>query len=150
MHRSKFRLVTVVLVAAAVVMVAVVSVGRAASAVASGPPVIKEPFTVLPCPANPVSTLDLEGCGEHRVVAADKKVDAAASTVYGRLQDSAARGRFAAAQSAWLRFRTADCLSVSDVAEGGSLAGIDALHCDVKRSAERLKELRSFAAELAK
>jgi uncharacterized protein YecT (DUF1311 family) len=147
MRRSLLRPAAVLFAATLVVTIAVAQPGRAAPAASA--PVIHEPFTRLPCPSHPVSTLDLEGCAEKKVVATDKKIDAEAETISGRLQDAAARSRFAKAQSAWLAFRTADCASVSDQNEGGTLAGITALGCAADRSAERLKELRSFASALA-
>jgi hypothetical protein len=39
------------------------------------PPVITETFTPLPCPAKPVSTLDIEGCLERRILASDAAIN---------------------------------------------------------------------------
>ena len=122
----------------------------AAAAAALAPPVIHEHFSLLPCPRHPQSTLDLEGCAEHRIVATDREIDAVARTIFNRLVNDAARRRFIAAQAAWVAFRSADCISESDQYEGGTLAGLVAANCTAARSAERLAELRSFAAALAR
>lgn len=111
------------------------------------PPVIHERFTLLPCPASKPdkSQLDLEGCAEHDIVRTDRRIDALARTVFGLLPDTAARRRFVTAQRAWLAFRTADCLSVSDKYEGGTLAALVDATCTADRSRQHLKELRAFA-----
>jgi uncharacterized protein YecT (DUF1311 family) len=112
--------------------------------------VIHESFTPLPCPAHPQSTLDLEGCAEQRILRTDRLIDAVARTIFTRLYDDAARARFVAAQSAWLEYRRADCTSESDRYEGGTLAGLVAASCTADRSAQRLKDLRSFEKLLAR
>ena len=112
------------------------------------PPVIRESFTRLPCPAKPQTTLAMEGCLEQRVIRGDHAIDGVARVIFTKLPNDSARSRFIAAQTAWLAFRRADCRSVSDVNEGGSLAGIDYLTCSVSRNTQRLADLRSFRAAL--
>ncbi len=114
------------------------------AALALSPPVVKDTFTPLPCPKNPQTTLELEGCAEQRILATDAKINAVAKTIFGRLQDDAAKRHFIAAQKAWVSFRKADCTSVGDKYEGGTLAGVVAAQCTADRSTQRLKELRSF------
>jgi len=123
--------------------------GAPASAASLAPPVIHEPFTVLPCPENPQSTLAIEGCLEQRVIRGDHAIDGVSRVIFAKLRGTAARSRFIAAQTTWLAFRRADCRSISDVNEGGSLAGIDYLTCSVARNTQRLSDLRSFRAALA-
>jgi uncharacterized protein YecT (DUF1311 family) len=129
---------------------AVALAGFATVALGTGgptPPVIHERFTLLPCPASKPdkSQLELEGCAEHDIVRTDHKIDALAKTVFGLLPDTAARRQFVTAQRAWLAFRTADCLSVSDKYEGGTLAALVDATCTADRSTQHLKELRAFA-----
>ena len=112
------------------------------------PPVIHEPFTLLPCPSDPQSTLDREGCAEHRIVHVDKQIDATARTIFARLADANAKQDFIAAQAAWLAYRKADCQSVSDKFAGGTEAGVLAAGCTADRSAERLKDVKAFATLL--
>jgi uncharacterized protein YecT (DUF1311 family) len=108
------------------------------------PPVISEQFTVLPCPRHPQSTLELEGCEERRVVSTDRMIDRLLAAIFPRLFDDAARRRLIAAHRAWLAYRKADCTSISDRYEGGTLAGLLAASCTADRSAQRLKDLRAF------
>lgn len=136
-----------VLAALAVALLAPLGVATAAAALS--PPVIHEVFTLLPCPAHPQSTLDLEGCAEHQIVRTDHRIDTAAATIFKRLRDVSARRRFISAQSAWIAYRTADCRSRSDQYEGGTLAGLVAAQCTADRSSERLKDLQEFAKALA-
>ena len=107
------------------------------------PPVIHERFTLLPCPSRPESTVELEGCAEHRIVRADRKIDAVAKAIFARLPDDAARRRYIAAHRAWLAYRQADCASLSDKYEGGTLAGVLAADCTADRSERRLKDVRA-------
>jgi uncharacterized protein YecT (DUF1311 family) len=134
--------------AVSAIVAALACSGTSLAATALSPPVIHEVFTLLPCPAHPVSTLDLEGCAEQRIVRSDRQIDALARAIFERLHDDAARLRFIAAQSAWLAFRQADCASVSDRYEGGTQAAVVAADCTAQRSAERLSQLRSFLRAL--
>ena len=113
-------------------------------------PVIREQFTPLPCPKRAQSTLELEGCAELRIVRADKQIDRVVGSLFATLPDDTARGRLAAAQRAWLAYRSADCASMSDKYEGGTFAGVAAAYCTADRSVQRLKDLRRFAALLRK
>ncbi len=115
---------------------------------ALSPPVIHESFTPLPCPPHPQSTLDLEGCAEQRILRTDRRIDLVSRSIFARLFDDAARRRFITAQAAWLAFRKADCTSMSDQYEGGTLAGLVAATCTADRSAQRLGDLRSFETRL--
>jgi uncharacterized protein YecT (DUF1311 family) len=91
-----------------------------------------------------VSTLDLEGCAEQRILRTDRRIDAVARSIFVRLFDGAARRRFIVAERAWLAYRRAYCSSMSDQYEGGTLAGLVAASCTADRSTQRLKDLRSF------
>jgi uncharacterized protein YecT (DUF1311 family) len=137
--------------AAVLVLVPVTaSAGASAGAGRLAPPVIHESFTPLPCPAKPVSTLDLEGCAEQRILRTDRRIDAVVRSIFPRLFDDAARRRFVASQRAWLAYRRADCTSMSDRYEGGTLAGLVAASCTADRSAGRLRELTAFDRLLKK
>jgi uncharacterized protein YecT (DUF1311 family) len=136
--------------AALATALALVPVTASASAAKLAPPVIHESFTPLPCPAKPTSTLDLEGCAEQRILRTDRRIDAVARSIFARLFDDAARRRFVAAQRAWLAYRRADCMSMSDRYEGGTLAGLVASSCTADRSAQRLKDLTALVRLLKK
>lgn len=109
-------------------------------------PVIHELFTPLPCPdaQHPATTLEMEGCAEHEIARTDTKIDAVAKAIFARLNDDAARRRFVKAQKAWFVYRNADCDSVSDKNEGGTLAAVTRLRCAAERNAQHLKEIRAF------
>jgi uncharacterized protein YecT (DUF1311 family) len=136
-----FLAIGLLAVAAAVVLPG--AVGAAAKPTA---PVIEEAFAVLPCPdpKSPGTTLEMQGCAQREILASDKKIDAVAKAIFGRLRGDAARRRFVKAQRAWLAFRTADCASVADKYQGGSLASVTRLQCVVERNVQHLKEIRAF------
>jgi uncharacterized protein YecT (DUF1311 family) len=147
---SRTRLTSLAVPIAAAIAVLAVQPGRAdstASVAKLSPPVIHEHFTLLPCPKHPESTLDEEGCAEHSIVHTDASINHFARTIFARLQDDPARQRFIDAQTSWQAFRTADCLSESDLFEGGTLAGVVDANCTADRSTQRLKELRAFDKE---
>jgi uncharacterized protein YecT (DUF1311 family) len=141
----KLLIAAAALLAGATLIAADAYAGRPA---ALKPPVIHEPFTLLPCPSRPQSTLDREGCAEHRIVHIDKQIDATARTIFARLADAGAKQDFISAQAAWVAYRQADCLSVSDRFEGGTEAGALAASCTGDRSAQRLKDVKAFATLL--
>jgi uncharacterized protein YecT (DUF1311 family) len=108
------------------------------------PPVIKESFTPLDCPKDPQSTADLAGCAEKKILAADAQINALAQSIFGNLDDDAAKRHFISAQKAWVSFRKADCTSVADKYEGGTLAGVLDAQCQADRSTQRVKDLKAF------
>jgi len=113
-------------------------------------PVIRESFTPLPCTGKPNdrSTLQQEGCAEQQILRTEARINTLASSVFGRLPDRAAKVRFITAQRAWLTYRRADCLSLSDVFEGGSQAPVLDSQCAADRNQQRIKDLRTFLTDL--
>jgi uncharacterized protein YecT (DUF1311 family) len=135
---------------AALLAFAAIGAGSAAAAPAKlAPPVISEPFTLLPCPSHPQTTLALEGCAEGRVVRTDRQIDTVVREMFPLLASNHARADLLAAQRAWLAYRQADCVSMSDLAAGGSFAVVAVADCDATVSKQRLAELRAFASQLA-
>ena len=110
------------------------------------PPVVRESFTPLPCSSS--TTLGREGCAEQRILRSDRQINALARAIFPRLGDDAARRRFIAAQHSWVAFRRADCLSVSDVYEGGTEAGVLDAQCTAERNTERISELKALLGRL--
>jgi uncharacterized protein YecT (DUF1311 family) len=138
---------------AVVLAVCAVSAASISAAVAAAPlaaPVIKEPFTLLPCPKGSAkdTTLGMEGCAEHRIVASDKQIDQLAKQIFGKLQDNAARRRFVAGETAWLAYRRASCNSRSDVYEGGSLAVVVFGTCEAGLNTQHIADLTAFRKAL--
>jgi uncharacterized protein YecT (DUF1311 family) len=104
------------------------------------PPVIRETFTLLPCPKHPVSTLDLEGCSEQAIVRTDRKIDAQAKAIFTLLRPDA-RPTFVRGERAWLQYRQASCLAESSKYAGGTLSGVVAASCTLARSKSHLSDL---------
>jgi uncharacterized protein YecT (DUF1311 family) len=144
---------TVTLVAAVGASGAAIAAGGDGSALRASrpsPPVIREPFTPLPCTGSPGhrSTLQEEGCAEQLILHYDGQSNALAKSIFSLLGDDLSRRDFVAAQRAWLNYRAADCLSRSDEFRGGTLAGVLAAQCAAERSAQRVQQLRTFQADL--
>jgi uncharacterized protein YecT (DUF1311 family) len=138
------RLLGAALLSAAAALAIAAQAADAGKPAQLSPPVIREDFTLLPCPKHPTTTLEQEGCAEHAIVRTDHRIDRVAKAIFTRLGDAAARRRFIDAQTAWLAYRRADCASVSDKYEGGTLAALVAASCTADRSAQHLKEVRAF------
>jgi len=108
------------------------------------PPVIVEHFTLLPCPAKPKSTLNFEGCAEHRILKSDQAINKQVRVIVERRSSAASRSRFVRSERAWLTYRRAVCESRADVYEGGSAAGIVFAKCVADRNLAHLKDLKTF------
>ena len=150
--REKVLLLAAVAVIAAVGSVVVTQADgtEPAQAAKAGPPPIHEPFTVLPCPSNPTSTPDLEGCLEHQILRTDRTIENLNSSIFSLIgPDNVHLPRdFIAAHRAWLAYRKADCLAVSEQYEGGTLSPVAYAECVVKRNDQRIKDLRAFRHDL--
>lgn len=156
---SKTSAVTAACVTAAVavtlVAVSAAAWGAAAGGAARAPakleaPVITETFTPLPCAGKPNArdTQQQEGCAEQQILKTDAVINAIAKSIFDRLADAGAKGRFITAQEAWITYRRADCLSVSDVFEGGTQAPVLDAQCSASRNAQRITDLRTFLTDL--
>ena len=135
---------SVLLVAAAAGAAAVL-----ASAGQQGPPVVRERFTPLSCGGTPGhrTTLQMEGCAEQQILALDQKINADDVVVWHLLVSASGRADFASAIRSWLAYRRADCVSVSDVFQGGSEEPVAYAQCVVARDRARLADLGRFENE---
>jgi uncharacterized protein YecT (DUF1311 family) len=104
------------------------------------PPVIREPFTPLPCPAHPKTSLAMEGCFEKSILASDRAIDAQAKMIFGHLLP-AARSRFVQSEGLWLRHRRSSCLTEASRYQGGSFQPVAFASCEVSRNRSHLKDL---------
>jgi uncharacterized protein YecT (DUF1311 family) len=145
----RFRLLALTAVAAATLIAGSAS-GLVSHPAKLSPPVIRESFTPLPCGGKPGSrtTVQQEGCAERQILTTDARINALERSIFTRLRDDAARRRLVAAARAWLAYRRADCLSVSDVFEGGSQAPVTFARCAATRNVQRIKDLRTFLTDL--
>jgi uncharacterized protein YecT (DUF1311 family) len=121
--------------------------GVRAGSAATRPPVIHEPFTLLPCDKS--TTIGMEGCYEHQIVAADHRIDRETAVIFGLLGTESARRQLAGAESAWLAYRAADCTNQSDAYEGGSEAPVAYAACLVRADRARTADLKTFYGALA-
>jgi len=106
------------------------------------PPVITESFTLLPC--NKGSTIGTEGCEEHQLVTADKRIDREVSVLFALLHDDAARSRLVRAETAWFAYRQAESASQADIYEGGSESAVVAVLCATNDDKARSTDLYGF------
>jgi uncharacterized protein YecT (DUF1311 family) len=136
---------------------ATVALATAASAGASGahsnklaPPVIRESFTPLPCGGSPGhrSTLQMEGCAEQQILRSDTQIDTLNKKIFAALPSNSARRDLIAGHRAWLTYRKAYCLSVSDVFQGGTAAGVVAADCTASVNAQHASNLKTFLKDL--
>ena len=124
----------------------------ALAAVASAgirPPVIHEPFTVLPCPPHPVSTVDLEGCAERALLASDLKIDGRARAIVRLLPTAAARRSFAAGEREWLAYRRSSCAAEASRYAGGTVLPVVVATCERRRDGTHLADLAAMQRALA-
>jgi uncharacterized protein YecT (DUF1311 family) len=110
---------------------------------AGGPPVIKEGFTRLPCPAHPSNNLQLEGCAEKAVLQTDAAINAKVATIYGKLSGSA-RASFVAGEKSWLRYRGASCKAQAAKYSGGTLGAVVYARCEAARNRTHLTDLKGL------
>jgi uncharacterized protein YecT (DUF1311 family) len=110
--------------------------------------VIGEPFTLLPCPAHPRSTVDLEGCQERALVASDRRIDARVAAILRVLPSAAPRAAFVRGEHAWLAYRRSSCSAQASVYAGGSLAPIAFVRCERARNTTHLVDLAQLEQAL--
>jgi uncharacterized protein YecT (DUF1311 family) len=108
-------------------------------------PIVKESFTLLPCSKK--STIGLEGCAEHHILALDATVNSLRHEIFGHLYNNTAREDFVAAEDDWFTYRQVTCTSESDVNEGGSLFPVDFANCVIQLDEQHIADLTSLKAE---
>ncbi len=130
----------------------------AGTAVASQPhtaslsaPMMHEPFTPLPCSGKPADrdTLQQEGCAERSILASDRQIDRLNREIFARLATSSAKRDFIGGHRAWLGYRHSYCLSLSDVFQGGTEAGVLGADCTAELNTQHVKNLRVFLHDVA-
>ena len=120
------------------------------TAAAITPPVIHEPFTALPCPLHPDTTIDVVGCQEHRVLRGDRAIDAQAGAIFRLLRTPSARATFVAAEGDWLRYRRHSCSAEASKLDGGSLHPVAILSCEIQRNRSHLADLTATRKALSR
>lgn len=75
-------------------------------------------------------------------------IDALEAAIFHLLGTDSARRDLIAAARAWLTYRHSDCLSRSDVYQGGTLAGLVFADCFVATNEQRIEDLKTFEISL--
>jgi uncharacterized protein YecT (DUF1311 family) len=121
--------------------------GRAVSAT-TGPPVIHETFTVLPCPQRPVTTIDLQGCAERALLESNRKINARVDRIFRFLRSKGPRAAFVRGGKSWLNYRRTSCSAEASRFAGGSLRPVAFAHCEVGRNKTHLIDLAQMQLTL--
>ena len=119
-----------------------------AGAATQGAPVIHEKFTVLACPSKPRTTVQLEGCAEHKVIAADRALNSLNAKVFAKLSRSG-RTTFTTANAAWVSYRDAACTAQASIYSGGSLQPVIYASCLAAIDGSHATELRRILTSLS-
>ena len=105
----------------------------------------------MPCTGKPAhrTTLQDEACSEQQILRSDKQINALNQKIFSALGTNSARRDLIAGHRAWLAYRKSYCLSVSDVFEGGTLAGVIDADCVATVSAQHVSNLKTFLKDLS-
>jgi uncharacterized protein YecT (DUF1311 family) len=131
----------------------VVALAVAAPAHAAGgpaPPVIHEPFTPLPCPIHPDTTIDVEGCQEARILRTDRAIDDTVAAVFRLLRTDRARASFVDGERHWLHYRRESCLAEASAYAGGSAEPVAYLSCTLRKNRSHLVGLAAMRRTLTR
>jgi uncharacterized protein YecT (DUF1311 family) len=141
------RFLTVGCGAAALALCGALTVTAGAASIPSAP-VIHENFTLLACPSKPMTTLQIEGCAEHKVIALDKTIDALNAKVFAKL-GKAGRGEFIDTNADWVKYRDAVCTTEASIYSGGSLQPVAYANCLVSIDGSHATELKGVLVALS-
>jgi uncharacterized protein YecT (DUF1311 family) len=118
-----------------------------AAAASSSAPAIHESFTLLACPKKPSTTVQIEGCAEHKVIALDKSIDALNVKVVAKLGKSG-RTAFISATSAWVQYRNGTCSAAASIYSGGTIQPVAYANCLVSIDGSHVNELKKMLTAL--
>jgi len=108
---------------------------------AGGPPVIREPWTPLPCPMHPQSTVETEGCLQQAVISSDRRINTRVATIFRLIRIASDRAAFVEGETAWLRYRRRSCAATASAYRGGSAEPVAFLSCESDRNTRHLADL---------
>jgi uncharacterized protein YecT (DUF1311 family) len=111
--------------------------------------VIHERFTLLACPSKPSTTIQIEGCVEHRVISTDRTIDELNATIFAKFNSNVSRQAFVKANTAWVQYRDAICSTETTNYVNGSLAPIVYADCLVSIDHSHVGELRGMLKSLS-
>jgi uncharacterized protein YecT (DUF1311 family) len=127
----------------------VVATSASAAVTKVAPPVIHEPFTALPCPLHPDTTIDVEGCQEHRVLRTDRQINGEVKAIFRLLRTEEVRMTFVTGERSWLRYRRQSCAAEASHYTGGTAHGIAFLSCTLQRNKAHIADLAAMRKTLA-
>lgn len=113
----------------------------AAAANKRSAPVIHENFTPLACPSKPRTTVQLEGCAEHKVLAIDRTIDGLNAKAFAKL-GAGGRAAFITSNAAWVSYRDAACTAEASIYNGGSVQPVAYANCLVSIDSSHVSELK--------
>jgi uncharacterized protein YecT (DUF1311 family) len=116
---------------------------------AIAPPVIHEPFTALPCPLHPDTTIDVIGCQEHRVLRTDHAIDTRARGILRLLRTENGRSTFVSGERGWLQYRRQSCSAEASHVVDGKARAVALLTCTLQRNTSHLADLTAMRKALA-
>jgi uncharacterized protein YecT (DUF1311 family) len=114
---------------------------------APAPPTIHEPFTLLPCPPKPATTIALEGCAEHAILRGDAAIDKRVRAIFSLLP-RAGRASFVRGEVSWLAYRRAICDAESSKYAGGTIAPVIFAQCEIRLNSRHVQDLVVLEREL--
>jgi uncharacterized protein YecT (DUF1311 family) len=117
------------------------STAFAGAAVLLAPPVIREPWTPLPCPEHPKTTVAQEGCLEHNVSRSDGVINREVAIVFRLIRADQDRAEFVGGERSWLSYRRRSCTALASPYTGGSVHPLAYLSCEKRLNAEHISDL---------
>ncbi|MGH2862589.1 MAG: lysozyme inhibitor LprI family protein [Solirubrobacteraceae bacterium] len=145
LHRFRAAACGAATLAVALCTLVPTSAGAASTASA---PVVHESSTLLACPGKPRTTLQIEGCAEHKVIATDKTIDALNAKIFTRLS-KAGRGEFVKTNADWVDYRDAACTTEASIYSGGSVQPVAYANCLVSIDGSHVTELKAMLVAIS-
>lgn len=133
---------------AAALALSAAAASSAGAAAAQTAPVIHEKFTLLACPSKPSTTLQLEGCAEHKVVATDTTIDTLNAKIFAKL-GKPGRTTFVKTNTNWVLYRDAACATEASIYAGGSIEPVAYANCLVAIDRSHVTELKGMLLALS-
>jgi uncharacterized protein YecT (DUF1311 family) len=133
---------------AAALALCLIAPESAGAASAASAPVVHERFTLLPSPPRPSTTLQIEGCAEHKILALDKKIDALNAQIYAKLTRTG-RSDFIATNTDWVAYRNEACTAEASIYSGGTIQPIVYANCEVSIDGTHVTELKAVMLSLS-
>lgn len=96
---------------------------------------------------NPKSQFDLNFCAAERAKTAEQQLKQTYQRAIAKFKGTPQEAQLIAAQSAWTKFRDADCAFVRDRFKGGSMAPMVYSSCLARLNQQRRQELLSYLTE---